>query len=101
MACGANRGSETVQAAKEKGEELPGPGDTLARSPMDSMSVSYTSPLSLANAISVFLKPRGSGLHKFTSMVSGDLGREATEGKEVTTKNWRADRAEVPTSPRH
>lgn len=99
MACGANRGRETIQAAKEKGEELPRPGDTLARSPMDSTSVSYTCPLSLANAISVFLKPRGSGPHKLISTVSRDLGREATEGKEVTTKDWRADRVELPTSP--
>ena len=46
-ACDANRGSATVQATRQKGGP---PG--LARSPMDSVSVVYTSALFIVKAIS-------------------------------------------------
>lgn len=75
----ANRGRATVQATRQEGEA---PG--LVRSPTDSMSVFHTSPLFRARSISLFLKPRGAGLRERISRASGDLGRKAPEGKEVT-----------------
>lgn len=78
-ACDANKGSANVQATRQEGEP-PGP----ARSPTDSMSVFYMSALFIAKSISLSLKARGTGLHERISRASGDLGRKAPEGTEVT-----------------
>lgn len=75
---GANEGSETVQATqRKKGTSYPRLGDTPAGRLPDSTSVFYASPLFTAKAISLLLKPRGTGRHKLISMVSGEFGQRS------------------------